>query len=1316
MRFSPGTVPPKAKPGCEGGHDTMDASKDGDAAVLFEPCRYPRHATDLLDCVVGYEPWQEAKTAEGRKVRVLGDASSLRKLFSLSLTAATEALCLHRIGDCLIVLDAEGADSERGDEDTGPSLDASSDAGTYAHRRSYSPGPSSRCQVRMEGDMVRVYPCILPAEPVDIAPPPAVSSPAGACCEWLVREGLSLVAVTAQPHGADTVAAEDGPDVNITSFCSASPRQRAASLPSFDDPNDGAMGGNCIRASDDIVGANVSSIPTGGCHMGGDGGGGGDFDLLQTQWPSLPTYHRRLTDECVAVLVVRLGEIMRTQTLVDAWLSCCLLGSPSLLCFFVDDDGVCRGCRAVAGADIPMLGTVAASFRADQRCLTSDTVMSGARDANEDSNVPVVGVKAFEPRNVRENTRSLLETLVTQCDRDGGHCLVLPGPLGSLRLFGRHPGSGHVTEDESCEDSSAEGEPWRSAEVSTLALLPFKSPLGSKAVLSTGLVVSSVPASPPSSEATCLAEDGSGVEATARDAANHRVRRAHFTQALLMYHAAVRLAQARPPPVAADTEPKGVPIGSRWTTKSCQHPLRVRQMMFRAVRALRVASRRADDARPWPQDVKEEADRTSSVGDVGTRLEPQPRFLLLLSSAYEFIADSFLAESLHGCEAVDALRRDATRHVAALRHLKRSSQHLAEYVASFCIGGRLGEIDGSSFSQSVGRLEERVIAKRANAHMSLARVRQRQPWRDDGPPHLRAIGQALQELDAAEALVANPPRVAVPTRALGPYDRSLLASISKWKADLLLELAALCGGISRVMEASPTPGGGGGSSVVRGFCGQGGGTGSADMDAQVREYLEAQQVEIGESPQPLPVQQERWLQSAISLSLRSLHQLTTLPDEVTDELLLQSRGLLARAYGDLGHIYAGTGRYTKAMTHAKQGIELFNATKDKYHAALLQIWLCRLQLRMAVPQAAACDGADFDAAMLRGFAAVTATEDAACSQVVTSLQRALKGLEDDNESERCMRRECQALLGKVFLRQGLSRLACASPLCAACRLCEKETALPGVLELLQAAEQPGGVGVDLASSSSPARESVDLLLQASACLHDAGDGQLAATAHACLAAVYLCGGQDGRVQRLVLAHSQHAQEHLQQEGASASAPALRVAVQLLEAKALRRAGSRSSSTVGQSGCGPGGGCCSGGGGGGVGVASGSLQSRGGDVKATLLLCDIAIGCLRSAPSAGTTGGAQEPGTALPTEAESGAGPPADARDDQRVPVMSYLKQELGDVLVRLLRLKGDGAANKQLKDFYCSLITAWHAETGQVEALVALQNHLCGLGGGDLDA
>merc|ERR1712110_1306727 len=88
-------------------------------------------------------------------------------------------------------------------------------------------------------------------------------------------------------------------------------------------------------------------------------------------------------------------------------------------------------------------------------------------------------------------------------------------------------------------------------------------------------------------------------------------------------------------------------------------------------------------------------------------------------------------------------------------------------------------------------------------------------------------------------------------------------------------------------------------------------------------------------------------------SLRGLHQLSTLPDEIVGELQVQARVLLARAYGDLGHIYASTGRYTKAMTHAKQGIELFNATKDKLHAATLQLWLCRLQLRMALPKTAA---------------------------------------------------------------------------------------------------------------------------------------------------------------------------------------------------------------------------------------------------------------------------------------------------------------------------------------------------------------------------
>jgi len=56
--------------------------------------------------------------------------------------------------------------------------------------------------------------------------------------------------------------------------------------------------------------------------------------------------------------------------------------------------------------------------------------------------------------------------------------------------------------------------------------------------------------------------------------------------------------------------------------------------------------------------------------------------------------------------------------------------------------------------------------------------------------------------------------------------------------------------------------------------------------------------------------------------------------------------------------------------------------------------------------------------------------------------------------------------------------------------------------------------------------------------------------------------------------------------------------------------------------------------------------------------------------------------------------------------MSYLKHELGDVIVRMLRVQSAGAACREKKALYFSLVTAWHAEAGQVEALLALREHL----------
>eukprot|EP00434_Breviolum_minutum_P046101 symbB.v1.2.041513.t1/scaffold8303.1/size9326/1 len=109
--FSEPKGPTKAR--IEG--DILDEEEESE--VLFDACRFPRPTGDLLDCIIGEEPWQNAETADGCKVRVVGDAAALKRLFELPLQAAGEALCLHRVGDCLVVLKAPSHSDE---EDLGP--------------------------------------------------------------------------------------------------------------------------------------------------------------------------------------------------------------------------------------------------------------------------------------------------------------------------------------------------------------------------------------------------------------------------------------------------------------------------------------------------------------------------------------------------------------------------------------------------------------------------------------------------------------------------------------------------------------------------------------------------------------------------------------------------------------------------------------------------------------------------------------------------------------------------------------------------------------------------------------------------------------------------------------------------------------------------------------------------------------------------------------------------------------------------------------------------------------------------------------------
>jgi len=330
------------------------------------------------------------------------------------------------------------------------------------------------------------------------------------------------------------------------------------------------------------------------------------------------------------------------------------------------------------------------------------------------------------------------------------------------------------------------------------------------------------------------------------------------------------------------------------------------------------------------------------------------------------------------------------------------------------------------------------------------------------------------------------------------------------------------------------------------------------------------------------------------------------------------------------------------------------------HAATLQLWLCRLQLRMALPKTAAResgaagDGLE-DSALLQGLLAGSSAEEAVCTQVVTSLQNAVKHLDAEDAAERAVQCEGQNLLGSVLLRQGLVRLARAVPFCAACQLCsDGDGAMSGAVELIQAAEQSG---IDVV------RESAELLQQASSHFKEACNAVLNGTAHACLAAIYFCGRRDARVQRLAMMHCQHALEQLHAlAGADVDCVArtpLCLAVQLLEAKMMRRPGGK-----------------------------GSTHSQACDAKLAVVLCDVAQHCQRP-------GGADDDPVRLALL----------AGDERGLHLMTYVKQDLNDVMLRLLRSsERQEGIGREMKELYCSLLSAWHTEVGQADALVALRN------------
>jgi len=632
------------------------------------------------------------KQLMAKKIRVIGETGALKHLFSLPLRSASEVVYLHRIGDCLVVLDAseEGASSDLENDGTPRRSKHNNTSTAYSPRISGAP----MCQVRVEGDCVRIYPRTAPAEPVDVGPPKATVTPMGTCCEWHVREGLSLLAATP---------------------CPSTPLQGQCALADFQNSSPRLLaletwhGGSSNEFSDSCL------------------------DVLHNRRPRLPGYHSFAADERSAVLAVNIEKPLETATLVDSWLSCCLLGSPSLLCFFVDTEGICRGVRFVSASEIPSLCQIAQAYRADQPCLSNKS-----NDSEQGTNL---GIPAFDPKAVRKVSHALLDSLVDLCFKDRNQCVAVASPLGL-----------HLLEVPPMEESEDEHDVGQQA----LALV--------RSVTLPELVDTATA----HSDDVEKASDGTHSPAHKEEKGpqHARVRRASITQALLLYHAAVRLARPR----LAKDEPsgvaKGVPTGSRWTAKSCLHPLRVRQMMLRAMRALHAAA------------------STTELGADCSKEQPPPlhrRFLLLQASAFEFLADTFLAEDSHGDDSLNI-----SRTMAALRHLQKSCKHLEEYVKSAEASAKEDD-----FGQSVRRLEERVLAKRTNAHLCLARLRQRQPWQA-GDTSLRTVGLALHELDAAEVLTTQSKRMAQHQRPAGPHESSLLASVAKWKADLLINFHTVC--------------------------------------------------------------------------------------------------------------------------------------------------------------------------------------------------------------------------------------------------------------------------------------------------------------------------------------------------------------------------------------------------------------------------------------------------------------------------------------------------------------------------------------------
>merc|ERR1712032_1624754 len=123
----------------------------------------------------------------------------------------------------------------------------------------------------------------------------------------------------------------------------------------------------------------------------------------------------------------------------------------------------------------------------------------------------------------------------------------------------------------------------------------------------------------------------------------------------------------------------------------------------------------------------------------------------------------------------------------------------------------------------------------------------------------------------------------------------------------------------------------------------------------------------------------------------------------------------------------------------------------------------------------------------------------------------------------------------------------------------------------------------------------------------------------------------------------------------------------------------------------------------------------------VVLCDVGLqcyqdGCSRpsnshASHSASDDSSPQQEGLPNEIDAEQRLRNAVLAGDDEKLPMLSYVKQELRDTLLRVLnanRERQDGKG-RELKALYCSLLAAWHDETREVEALRALRDHVIGI-------